>query len=149
MRHSRLPSGWWARVLLMTWLIGPSEMGSNQNSTWHAPPVHRLGHVGRWLTDERGRVVLIHGGNVVELVGDAHRAGPGAGDNSWDAGTPAAMARSGFNGIRLVVFMDRVAPAPGTIDTAYLDSIAATVKAYASEGTSLAASTTALRAGAD
>ena len=94
----------------------------------------RLSHVGRWLTDPLGRVVMIRGGNVVQLAGDAHLSGTGGGRDPWSSQTPRLLREAGFNGVRLVVFMDRIAPAPDRIDGAYLDAIAATVAAYAEHG---------------
>jgi endoglycosylceramidase len=75
-------------------------------------------------------VVTIHGGNVIQLVGDSHLAGPGAGRDHWHPDTPRLLAEAGFNGVRLSIFMDRVAPAPGKIDLEYLAAVAATVSAY-------------------
>ncbi len=94
----------------------------------------RLRHEGRWLTDSLGRVVMLHGGNVIQLVGDAHLAGAGAGRDRWRPETPRLLAQAGFNGARLIVFMDRVAPQPNRIDHGYLDAVAATVTAYADQG---------------
>ncbi len=97
-----------------------------------APP--RLSHYGRWLTDPHGRVVILHGGNIVELVGDAHHHVPGAGRDPWDAATPRMLADAGFNAVRLTVYMYGLAPEPGRIDNAYLDAVAATVAAYKTAG---------------
>jgi len=97
-----------------------------------APP--RLGHHGRWLTDPQGRVVILHGGNVVQLAGDAHLNGVGSGRRPWNPETPRKLAAAGFNGVRLAIFMDRVTPRPGVIDRAYLDAVAATVAAYKAAG---------------
>jgi len=94
----------------------------------------RLLSFGRWFTDAHGRVVMLRGGNVVQLVGDAHRLGPGGGDGRWQDATPGLMAAAGFNAVRLAIFMDRVAPTPGRIDQAYLDAVAATIAAYKRHG---------------
>jgi endoglycosylceramidase len=93
-----------------------------------------LAHSGRWLVDPIGRVVLLRGGNVVQLVGDAHLLGAGGGRERWHADTPRLLAAAGFTAVRLVVFMERLAPAPDRIDTDYLEAIAATVAAYAEHG---------------
>lgn len=94
----------------------------------------RLSHYGRWLTDPQGRVVVLRGGNVVELVGDAHHHVPGAGRDPWSAATPRMLADAGFNAVRLTVYMYGLAPEPGRIDQAYLDAVAATVAAYKAAG---------------
>jgi hypothetical protein len=62
---------------------------------------------GRWLIDSQHRVVLIHGGNVSQLVGDAHLRGSEADRGPWQVDTPRQAAESGFNGVRLALFMDR------------------------------------------
>jgi endoglycosylceramidase len=90
--------------------------------------------VGRWLTDSLGRVVMIRGGNVIQLVDDVHLLGAGGGRDPWHPDTPRLLSEAGFNGVRLVVFVDRIAPAPDRVDGAYLDAIAATVAAYAAHG---------------
>lgn len=99
-----------------------------------ATPIPRLTHNGRWLADPQGRVVMIHGGNVVALFGDANLNGEGARDVRWSAELPKAVADAGFNGVRLIVFMDRIVPQPGRVDQAYLDAVAKTVRAYAANG---------------
>jgi endoglycosylceramidase len=93
----------------------------------------RLAHHGRWLTDPLGRVVMIRGGNAIQLVGDAHLSDSSAGGR-WQPETPALLAQAGFNGIRLIVLMNRVVPAPARINTAYLDAVTATVAAYKAQG---------------
>ena len=94
----------------------------------------RLAPAGRWLVDARGRIVMLRGGNVIQLTGNAHRPGSGTDGGGWQYGTPGLMAEAGFNAVRLAIFMDRVAPAPGRIDTAYLDAVAATIAAYKRQG---------------
>lgn len=95
-----------------------------------APAAARLAQQGRWLVDPAGRVVIIHGGNVGL---PAFREGAPS-DPRWSPDTPARMAEQGFNGVRLVVFFSALMPAPGKIDTAYVDRIAHAVSAYAAVG---------------
>lgn len=95
----------------------------------------RLTHIGRWLTDPEGRVVLLHGGNVIELADDARRAGADAPKSAhWDSATPRLMAEAGFNAVRLAIFMDRVEPQEGRVDPRYLKAVATTVADYAAYG---------------
>lgn len=85
-------------------------------------PIVPLGNGGRWLTDAKGRVVLLHGVNFVQ---------------KWDPFTPEAagfdeddadlLVASGFNTVRLGVVFGFLMPEPGVIDTAYLDSLERTV----------------------
>jgi endoglycosylceramidase len=97
-----------------------------------ASALPRLAHHRQWFTDPEGRVVMIHGGNVTlpELDG----SGALKGGQRWSADTPRRMAEQGFNGVRLVVFFDKIMPRPGQVDPAYLERIAKTVEAYRAAG---------------
>ena len=83
----------------------------------------------RWITDAQGRVVIVHG---VDLVARAAPWLPGpAGFGDDDA---RLLARAGFNAVRLGVVPAAVMPRPGAIDRGYLDHIAATVRLLARHG---------------
>jgi endoglycosylceramidase len=86
-----------------------------------------LGHAGRWLTDAQGRVVVLHGFNMVAKLPpyDVAKAGFGADDAAF-------LQRHGFTTIRLGVIWKRLEPAPGTFDDGYLKSVATTVSTLAS-----------------
>lgn len=87
-----------------------------------AAPMLPLGHAGRWITDASGRVVVMHGANLVYKVAPFYpAAGPfGASD--------AAFLRSlGFTAVRVGVLWEALEPQPGVYDDAYLNRIAATV----------------------
>lgn len=78
-------------------------------------PKEPLSHAGRWITDARGRVVVLHGFNTVpateELLPEDIGMGP---DNArW-------LAAHGFNTIRLGLYYARVEPEPGRYDRSYL-----------------------------
>ena len=79
---------------------------------------------GRWLVDQSGRVVLLHGVNAVwkraPYVPPATAAGFTAKDADW-------MAAQGFNTVRLGVIFAGVMPQRGRVDPAYLDKIARVV----------------------
>lgn len=94
----------------------------------------RLSQQGRWLVDPQGRVVILHGANMIELIGSAHHLGSGGHHTKWSDETPRLMREAGFNSIRLLVFMSRVTPRPGEFDEAYLDVVKRTIDAYAREG---------------
>jgi endoglycosylceramidase len=85
-----------------------------------AAPAEPLGHAGRWITDARGRVVVIHGVNVVPSGFQSPPETPNqAGFGADDA---AFIASEGFNGVRLGMFYAGVEPNPGSYDGSYLDN---------------------------
>jgi endoglycosylceramidase len=87
-----------------------------------AAPKLPLGHSGRWITDAGGRVVVMHGANLVYKVAPFYpSAGPfGPSD--------AAFLRSlGFTAVRVGVLWEALEPQPGVYDDAYLNHIAGTV----------------------
>jgi endoglycosylceramidase len=85
-------------------------------------PVAPIGHEGRWLTDAAGRVLLIHGVNMVNK--DAPYYPAAAGFSDADA---AWLADNGFRVVRVGVLATGLMPTPGVIDTNYVSQIAATV----------------------
>jgi endoglycosylceramidase len=94
-----------------------------------ASPTLPLGHDGRWITDAQGRVVNLHGINMVYKRPPYAPDAVGFGDD--DA---AFLASEGFNAVRLGVIYKAVEPEPGVYDDAYLDRIRATVDALAAHG---------------
>ena len=98
-------------------------------ATAEAAPLSRLGHEGRWITDAKGRVVLLHGANMVykrpPYAPDA--VGFGRNDASF-------LARNGFNYVRLGVIWKALEPSPGVYDDGYLDRIARTVRTLRAHG---------------
>jgi endoglycosylceramidase len=98
-------------------------------STATAAPKAPLGHAGRWITDARGRVVILHGVNMVNKRPPYSPAATGFGED--DA---AFLQRYGFNAVRLGVIYAAVEPSPGAYDDAYLSEIAATESQLARHG---------------
>ncbi len=94
-----------------------------------ALPVGVVGHEGRWLTDETGRVLLPHGVNMVQK--NAPYTPASAGFSDADA---AWLAENGFRVVRVGVLATGALPMPGVVDTAYLAQVAATVQNLASHG---------------
>jgi endoglycosylceramidase len=94
-----------------------------------AAPAPPLGHHGRWLTDATGRVVILHGVNMVYKR--PPYAPSAAGFNRPDA---AFLRRHGFNSVRLGVIYEGVEPKPGHYDNRYLAKIAATERILAAHG---------------
>jgi endoglycosylceramidase len=88
-----------------------------------AQPRPPLGHAGRWITDASGRVVILHGVNMVYKVPPYAPDAIGFGD---DDGT--FLQRNGFNSVRLGILHVAVEPNPGSYDDGYLARIASTVQ---------------------
>lgn len=105
--------------VLLLWLAATLQ-------AWAVPP--KLDQSGRWLLDPAGRVVMIRGANL--LLPEAKGSGP----QPYSPAVPRLLAEQGFNGVRLVIFFSELMPAPGRIDTAYLDAIANEVAAYRKAG---------------
>ena len=94
-----------------------------------AAPRLPLSHSGRWITDAGGRVVIVHGTNMVYKLPPYYPSAVGFGSD--DA---AFLQRIGFNAVRVGVIWKAVEPRPGEFDGAYLGQVAATVKALAAHG---------------
>ncbi|MGI8461963.1 MAG: cellulase family glycosylhydrolase [Solirubrobacterales bacterium] len=80
-------------------------------------PAEPLGHEGRWITDAQGRVVVLHGANVVAKGDPALPA-----DRGFGADDAAFLAANGFNTVRLGVDFQSIEPAPGVYDDAFIAS---------------------------
>jgi endoglycosylceramidase len=88
-----------------------------------AAPRLPLDNAGRWIVDADGRVVVLHGQNLIATAPpwDALAAGFGADD--------AALLRgAGFNTMRIGPLWGAAQPEPGRFDDAYLRSFAAQVR---------------------
>lgn len=87
-----------------------------------------ISHDGRWLTDDQGRVVLLHGVNLVAkgTQTPAQRGFDGA-DAKW-------LVQHGFDVVRLGLTAAALMPEPGQIDTAYLDSFMKTADMLTAHG---------------
>jgi endoglycosylceramidase len=92
-------------------------------------PALPLGHVGRWITDAHGRVMIVHGTNMVYKVAPYF---PGA--VGFDSDDAAFLRSIGFNAVRVGVIWKALEPQPGVYDDHYLAQIAATVHTLASQG---------------
>ena len=106
-------------------VVGPGNSAPAGSAALANPPSARLagpiGHSGRWLTDGSGRVLMLHGLNMV-AKGTESPAQEG-----FDDADAAWIARHGFDVVRLGLTSSALMPNPGEIDTQFLDSFAATV----------------------
>ena len=66
------------------------------SSSASAGPTAPLSHSGRWITDAKGRVVILHGVNMVYKRPPYYPAAAGFG-----ADDAAFLQRNGFNAVRL------------------------------------------------
>jgi endoglycosylceramidase len=94
-----------------------------------AAPTGPLGHEGRWITDATGRVVVVHGINMVYKLPPYYPAATGFG-----ADDAAFLRRIGFNAVRVGVIWKALEPQPGVFDDSYLRQIADTVTTLESHG---------------
>jgi endoglycosylceramidase len=83
-----------------------------------ATPEGPLSNAGRWITDARGRVVIMHGLNMVYKLPPYQ---PGA--VGFGADDAAFLRRNGFDSVRLGMIYKAIEPSPGHYDAAYIDRI--------------------------
>src|SRR5437899_12724260 len=84
-----------------------------------------LGHSGRWMTDSRGRTVVLHGVAIMDF-GPKHLPAV----QGFSADDAAFLAAHGFNVARVGFNWSGVEPQPGVIDRAYVGSIVNTVRQF-------------------
>ncbi|MDD3763918.1 MAG: cellulase family glycosylhydrolase [Nevskiales bacterium] len=84
---------------------------------------------GRWLVDADGRVVILHGVNMVAKRAPYRPSALGFGADDADA-----IAAMGFNTVRLGLIHKALVPAPGQYDAAYLDDIQRTAEMLTARG---------------
>ncbi len=89
----------------------------------------KLSRTGAWFTDEQGRVVVIHGTNMINKLAPYAPDALGFGEKDL-----SFLAENGFNGIRLGFIWAGVEPQPGQYDDAYIDRLMATIAAAESHG---------------
>ena len=98
-------------------------------------PAEPLTHAGRWITDAKGRVMMLHGAAVVVGgsfdPGKPDRTAAQVGFRRADA---KLLAAQGFNVVRLGMFFRGFSPSPGIYDIGYLRSFRRTQRLLAHEG---------------
>ena len=87
-----------------------------------ASPQGLVAHQGRWLVDQKGRVLLLHGVNMVEKTAPYYPSSGGFSDA--DA---AWLADNGLRVVRVGILATGLMPRPGLVDERYLSHIVATV----------------------
>ena len=96
-------------------LIAAAGSAAAKPLSSQAAPQAPLGQAGRWITDRSGRVVILHGLNMVNKRPPYQ---PGA--VGFGADDAAFLRRNGFNTIRLGLIYKAVEPQPGRYATGYL-----------------------------
>ncbi|MFG2818603.1 cellulase family glycosylhydrolase [Kitasatospora sp. NPDC048365] len=94
-----------------------------------APSTPVLGHAGRWLTDDQGRVITLHGVNLVYKKPPYFPAAGGFGEKDAQF-----LADNGFNAVRLGFAWNAVEPQPGVYDDGYIEQIVQTQQLLARYG---------------
>ncbi len=84
---------------------------------------------GRWLVDPDGRVLTLHGVNMVTKAGNYAPSSTGFG-----ADDAAFLADQGLTTVRLGLIWKAVEPSPGQYDDAYLANLKQTTELLAAEG---------------
>ncbi len=84
----------------------------------------------QFVTDQRGRALILHGVNVTGSAKDDPLRMP------WITQQDAQRVASdwGFNLVRFLIFWDAAEPSPGQYDEAYLDRVAERVQWFADAG---------------
>jgi endoglycosylceramidase len=106
-----------------------SPDGSAPHATGPTQPVGPVTHQGRWLTDATGRVLLLHGVNVVNKTPPYYPSAEGFSDD--DA---AWLAENGLRIVRVGVLGTGLSPTAGVVDASYIEEIASTVSLLAKHG---------------
>jgi endoglycosylceramidase len=115
-----------AALLTLAWCVPAGATDANANRAANndrSEPVGDLSHVGRWLTDASGRVVMLHGVNMVEKDPPYYPSAFG-----FDNADAAWLQSNGLNVVRLGVLATGLMPSPGHISERYLNHLASTVK---------------------
>src|SRR5918999_1381961 len=86
-------------------------------------------HQGRWITDARGRVMILHGLNMVNKL-------PPYRPDALGFGTDDArfLARHGFNTMRVGIIYKGLEATEGSYDDAYLSRLLATTRVLSKRG---------------
>jgi endoglycosylceramidase len=116
-----------AAAILLVGLAGAPVAATGDATAVGAAP--RPGQVGRWLVDGAGRVLLMHGVNMV------YKRAPYAPDEiGFGRDDAAFLARHGFTTVRLGLIWRAVEPRPGQYDDAYLARVRRIVQILARHG---------------
>ncbi|WP_336086848.1 cellulase family glycosylhydrolase [Nocardia sp. SSK8] len=120
---NRFPLRLLAAALSLVWLTVAVPAGADPQI------IGGLTVADRWLVDSAGRVVIVHGENVVSKTAPYTPQHYG-----FDTADAEFLRDNQFNGIRLGIMWEAVEPSPGEYDDAYLDTIRRFVTTAADHG---------------
>jgi endoglycosylceramidase len=92
------------------------------------------GHAGRFITDSQGRVLTLHGVNMVNKIAASGYAPDAIGFGRDDA---RFLSRNGLNVVRLGIIWKALEPQPGVYDNAYLGRIMRSYRLLHNQGISV------------
>ncbi|WP_169577639.1 cellulase family glycosylhydrolase [Sinimarinibacterium sp. CAU 1509] len=127
--HRRAARGWLVAAGLTAGLLSACGGDSASTAKGVEPVRAKLTQSGRWLMDADGRVVVLHGFNMVAKRPPYRPSALGFGADDADF-----IASQGFNTVRLGLIHKGFVPEPGHYDAAYLDDIAATAELLTARG---------------
>ena len=115
------------RIITTALVVALATVGLG--GTAEAADVPRPSQTGRWLLDPDGRVLVLHGVNMVTKTGSYAPSSTG-----FSADDAAFLADQGLTTVRLGLIWKAVEPSPGQYDDAYLANIRGTAELLAAEG---------------
>jgi endoglycosylceramidase len=122
-----------ARALIRRAMLGVAvalvAAACSSSSEPDREPLPLAGHAGRWITDPGGRVVVVHGVNMVNKREPYLPSALGFGPEDG-----RYLAEHGFRAVRVGVIWKGVEPRPGEYDDRYLEQIEETVTMLADLG---------------
>lgn len=94
----------------------PRTEGEGTSSNFVSSAALPFGNTGTWITDAKGRVVVLHGENVVNKNAPYYPSALG-----FDERNAEFLAKEGFNAVRLGFFWSAAEPEPGQYDDGYIE----------------------------
>jgi endoglycosylceramidase len=111
-----------AAIVALGSAVAPAGSTGADGPMGRADPQGVVAHQGRWLVDQKGRVLLLHGVNMVEKTAPYYPSSGGFSDA--DA---AWLADNGLRVVRVGILATGLMPRPGQVDERYISHIVATV----------------------
>ncbi|CAN5617840.1 cellulase family glycosylhydrolase [soil metagenome] len=109
--------------------LGASSLAACSDDAPSRRELTLVGHDGRWMTEPDGRVLIVHGMNMVNKRPPYLPAAFGFDDEDGEF-----LADNGFTAVRLGVIWKGVEPRPGEYDEDYIEGLDETVEMLATHG---------------
>ncbi len=114
-------------ALVLTVFVGlVAGCSSSSSKTSSIPTGPTIGHQGRWLTDQAGQVMLLHGVNLVMKSPPYYPSYFG-----FNASYAQWLSKNGLDLVRLGVLASGEMPTQGKLDQNYINQIVSTVNLLA------------------